>query len=175
MNKRGQRVCAWSRTDADTYVPTPQPTAPPQAQATPKWGSPSCFPAAAADTRADGWTAAMADVVVGDALRVAVSAAGDAGASLVYMFAHRLVVGTYDFVELTTSDGAAPMLTLSLGHLVYLADGRLVAAADVVPGDGLQRATSLAPGEGGATKRPRRLPYGCAPLPACNGAGSTTR
>jgi len=81
INERGQRVCAWSRTDADTYVPTPQPTAPPQAQATPKWGSPSCFPAAAAVTRADGSTAAMADVVVGDALRVAVAAAGDAGAS----------------------------------------------------------------------------------------------
>jgi len=148
INERGQRVCAWSRTDADTYVPTPQPTAPPQAQATPKWGSPSCFPAAAAVTRADGSTAAMADVVVGDALRVAVAAAGDAGASRVYMFAHRLAGGTYDFVQLTTSDGAAPTLTLSPGHLVYLADGRLVAAADVVPGDGLQRAAPLALGGG---------------------------
>ncbi|OSX71168.1 hypothetical protein BU14_0582s0004 [Porphyra umbilicalis] len=175
INERGQRVCAWSRTDADTYVPTPQPTAPPQAQATPKWGSPSCFPAAAAVTRADGSTAAMADVVVGDALRVAVAAAGDAGASRVYMFAHRLAGGTYDFVQLTTSDGAAPTLTLSPGHLVYLADGRLVAAADVVPGDGLQRAAPLALGGGRATERPRRLPCGCAPLPTCNGGGSTTR
>lgn len=148
VNAAGQRICAWSRTDNDTYVPTPPPMLTPAEE--PDRGFRSCFPAAATVTRADGSSAAMADVTVGDSLRVSASATpgnarGDGGAtfSRVYLFAHRLVGGTYDFLELTTSDAARPTLTLSPGHLLYLGDGRRVAAAQVVPGDLLQPAEPL--------------------------------
>ncbi|GAB0490594.1 hypothetical protein MMPV_001831 [Pyropia vietnamensis] len=148
VNAEGQRICVWSRTDADTYDPTPPPVQTPAEE--PNRGFRSCFPAAATVTRADGSSAVMADVSVGDSLRVSTSATvgdggGDGGAtfSRVYMFAHRLAGGTYDFLELTTSDAARPTLTLSPGHLLYLADGRRVAAARVVPGDRLQPAEPL--------------------------------
>lgn len=143
VNADGERICVWSRTAADTYVPTPPPVV--AAAAEPNLGFRSCFPAAARVSRADGSTAAMADVAIGDALRVGAAAtAGAAAFSRVYLFAHRLGGGTYDFLELTTADAARPSLTLSAGHLVYLADGRRVAAARVVPGDRLQPAESLA-------------------------------
>lgn len=148
VNAEGQRICVWSRTDTDTYMPTPPPVVAPAEE--PNMGFRSCFPAAAAVTRADGTTAAMADVAIGDSLRVSVSATAGGGAvaastfSRVYLFAHRLVGGTYDFLELATSDAARPTLTLSPGHLLYLADGRRVAAARVVPGDRLQPAEPLA-------------------------------
>jgi len=138
-----QRVCVYGANASTVAMPTLPPSAP--VDPTSDLGFRSCFPAAAAVVRADGSTAAMADVAVGDVLRV--SAAGDGGSaaswSAVYMFAHRLAGGVYDFVELATSDAARPTLTLSPGHLVYLADGRLVAAASVVPGDGLQPAAPL--------------------------------
>lgn len=154
-----QRLCAFGRNASVTYEPTPAPAYVPPPE--PNLGFRSCFPAAARVTRADGTTARMADVAVGDLLLVSTGGGGGGGGrelpaaavfSHVYMFAHRLVGGAYDFVELSTSDPARPTLTLSAGHLVYLADGRLVAAAAVVPGDRLQPAAplNLWPGGDGA-------------------------
>lgn len=163
VNAEGQRICVWSRTDADTYVPTPPPAVAPAAE--PNLGYRSCFPSTATVTRADGSTAVMADVAIGDSLQVSASATGGDGAagatfSRVYVFAHRLVGSTYDFLELATSDATRPTLTLSPGHLLYLADGRRLPAARVVPGDRLQPAEPLAPpassvGGGWPMGRPR--------------------
>ncbi|GAB0489891.1 hypothetical protein MMPV_001117 [Pyropia vietnamensis] len=155
-----QRLCAFARNASVTYEPTPAPAYVPPPE--PNLGFRSCFPATARVTRADGTTARMADVAVGDLLRVSTGGGGGGGErglpaadafSRVYMFAHRLIGGEYDFMELSTSDPARPTLTLSAGHLVYLADGRLVAAAAVVPGDRLQPAAPLDlwPGGDGAS------------------------
>jgi len=172
-----QRVCVYGANASTAAAPTPPP--PTLVDPTSDLGFRSCFPAAAAVVRADGSTAAMADVAVGDVLRV--SAAGDGGSaaswSAVYMFAHRLAGGAYEFVELATSDAGRPTLTLSPGHLVYLADGRLVAAAAVVPGDGLQPAAPLAvvgAPRGGGVRVPGNGSAAAAAAPAAPAVWVTT-
>lgn len=93
---------------------------------------PVCFPGEATLRRPDGSAVAMRDVATGDEV-----ATGNAGqSSAVFMWSHRLAEGTYQFVRLTTTSGAA--LTASAGHLVY-ASGSLVPAGSVVVGDTLER------------------------------------
>jgi len=106
---------------------------------------PDCFPAAATAELADGRVVAMADLAVGDKVRVA-AGDGPAAFSAVFLFTHKLPTPPRSYVRLTTSEGGAA-LTASAGHYVY-AGGRLVAAAAVAVGDTLQ---VVAPGGGWAT------------------------
>lgn len=93
---------------------------------------PVCFPGEATLRRPDGSAVAMRDVATGDEV-----ATGNAGqSSAVFMWSHRLAEGTYPFVRLTTTSGAA--LTASAGHLIY-ASGSLVPAGSVGVGDTLER------------------------------------
>jgi len=96
-----------------------------------------CFPAAATVELRDGRTVAMADLAVGDAVRVAPGST-DAAFSRVFMFTHKRPTGTYPMVTLTTGGGVT--LTATRGHYVY-ANGRATAAAAVVVGDALTLAS----------------------------------
>lgn len=96
-----------------------------------------CFPGDATTELADGRVVVMADLKVGDVVRVA---AGDSPAafSAVFLFTHKIPTSPRTFVRLTTASGAR--LDASAGHYVY-ANGRLVAASAVAVGDTLQVAT----------------------------------
>lgn len=110
---------------------TPEPSAEAAAE---------CFPADATVELRDGRAVRMADLAVGDVIRVAPGAT-DAAYSAVYFFSHRTTSGTYGTVRLTTADGATVEATP--GHYVY-ASGRLVAAAAVAVGDTLTTADGAA-------------------------------
>jgi len=89
-----------------------------------------CFPADATVELADGRTVAMADVALGDRVRVSAGAY-----SPVFLFTHRLRGGRRAFVRLTTAAGAS--VTATRGHYVY-ANGRLTAAGAVRVGDRME-------------------------------------
>jgi len=89
-----------------------------------------CFPADATVELADGRTVPMADVALGDRVRVSATAY-----SPVFLFTHRVRGGRRPFVRLTTAAGAS--LTATAGHYVY-ANGRLTAAGAVRVGDRLE-------------------------------------
>lgn len=93
-------------------------------------GGAACFPASAIVQRPDGAAVRLADVSVGDALRVG----ADGASSDVYMWSHRLPAGRHPFVRLRTASGGA--LTASPGHLIY-ANGVRTPASAVVVGDTL--------------------------------------
>ncbi|GAB0496601.1 hypothetical protein MMPV_007914 [Pyropia vietnamensis] len=129
----------------DAVTPTPAPVdttasdsdddeaaAEGEATPSPTPDDPVCFPGESTLRRADGSTVAMRDVATGD-----VVATGNGGqSSAVFMWTHRIAEGTFPFVRLTTSSGAA--LTASAGHLIY-ASGSLVPAGTVAVGDTLER------------------------------------
>ncbi|GAB0490875.1 hypothetical protein MMPV_002115 [Pyropia vietnamensis] len=96
-----------------------------------------CFPGDATTELADGRVVAMADLEVGDIVRVA-PGDGPAAFSAVFLFTHKIPTSPRTFVRLTTASGAR--LDASAGHYVY-ANGRLVAASAVAVGDTLQVAT----------------------------------
>lgn len=108
---------------ANRTTPSPTPAAADD-------GGAACFPASAMVRRADGTAVRLADVAVGDALRVG----GGGAVSDVYMWSHRLPAGRHPFVRLRTADGGA--LTASPGHLVY-ANGERTPASAVAVGDTL--------------------------------------
>jgi len=93
-----------------------------------------CFPADATVERRDGAVVRLADVAVGDEVRVA-PGSGPAAWSPVYMFTHKLARGAHTFVEMTTAAGA--VLTATPSHLVY-ASGARVPAGTVAVGDALE-------------------------------------
>ncbi|KAK1864413.1 hypothetical protein I4F81_006961 [Pyropia yezoensis] len=103
-------------------------------------GGSSCFPAAATVELASGRTVAMADLAVGDVVRVA---AGDGAAAFspVYLFSHRSPGGVHPVVTMTTASGRT--LTASPDHLIPVGGGGggrrrvLLRAADVAVGDAL--------------------------------------
>jgi len=104
-------------------------------------GNTDCFPADAAVELADGRVVAMADLAIGDKVRVA---AGNVPAAFspVFLFTHKLPTEPRAYVRLGLADGGA--LVASAGHYVYAGE-RLVAAAAVAIGDTLQ---VVAPGGG---------------------------
>ncbi|GAB0489208.1 hypothetical protein MMPV_000425 [Pyropia vietnamensis] len=108
---------------ANRTSPTPAPTSASNS-------GPACFPASAMVQRPDGTAMRLADVAVGDALRVG----PDGATSEVYMWSHRLPAGRHPFVRLRTAGGSS--LTASPGHLVYASGVRKPASA-VVVGDTL--------------------------------------
>ncbi|KAK1869620.1 hypothetical protein I4F81_012093 [Pyropia yezoensis] len=103
----------------------------------------ACFPADATVALAGGGVKRMADLAVGDAVRVSPTATGR-----VYFFSHAAPGGSYPFVTLTTASGAA--ITLSPGHYLRVRVGGggsggtppvLAAAATVSVGDALTLAS----------------------------------
>lgn len=90
-----------------------------------------CFPGDATVELDDGRHIRMADLAVGDRVRVSATAF-----SPVFLFTHKLPTGAHTFVRLSTASGAS--LRLTAGHYVY-ANGRLTAAAAVRVGDALER------------------------------------
>lgn len=87
-----------------------------------------CFPASARVVRCDGTAARMRDVRVGDMLRT-----GVARCSAVFAWTHTEPHSVHRFVRLHTRLPHPLILTAS--HFVRKADGRFVAAGDVVVGD----------------------------------------
>lgn len=95
--------------------------------------NPACFPAAATVELSTGAVVAMADVAVGDAVRVA-AGAGAAAFSPVYTFTHRTAGGAHPVVTATTRSGHS--LTATPGHLVYI-NGHATPMRSVRVGDAL--------------------------------------
>lgn len=115
-----------------------------------------CFPADATVELASGERVAMADLAIGDVVRVAAGA--DAAAwSPVYFFSHKDPAGAATtaraYVTLTTASGAA--LTLTPGHYV-MADGVATAAAEVAVGQALSLASGAASAVTASTRSVRR-------------------
>jgi len=104
--------------------------------------SADCFPASATVELADGRVLPMADLAVGDKVRVA---AGDAQSafSSVFLFTHKMPTAPRAYVRLALANGTA--LVVSAGHYVY-ADGKMVAAAAVTVGSTLQVSSSVGAG-----------------------------
>ena len=104
--------------------------------------SADCFPAFATVELADGRVVPMADVAVGDKVRVA---AGDAPSafSSVFLFTHKMPTAPRAYVRLALANGHA--LVVSAGHYVY-ADGKMVAAAGVAVGSTVQVSSSVGAG-----------------------------
>lgn len=112
-------------------------------------GGASCFPAAATVELVSGRKVSMADLAVGDMVRVA-AGSGAAAFSPVYLFSHRIAGGSHPVVSLTTASGRT--VTASPDHLLPLGgdniDGSgggrrvLVRATDIVVGDALTDATA---------------------------------
>jgi len=93
--------------------------------------SPSCFPGSAQVDLASGEAIRMADLQVGQVVKV-----DDTTTSEVFLFTHQESENSlYPFIQLITADGA---LTLSEGHFVYVNDG-LQMASNVKIGDNLMR------------------------------------
>lgn len=101
---------------------------------------PACFPATATVELSTGATVAMADLAVGDRVRVA-AGAGAAAFSPVYTFTHRSSGGAHPVVTATTRSGHA--LTATPGHLVYI-NGRAAPLRSVRVGDALDVAADAA-------------------------------
>jgi len=97
-----------------------------------------CFPAAATVELDSGATVAMADLAIGDRVRVA-AGTGPAAFSEVFTFTHRKRTGTYPFVTATTASGHA--LSASPGHYVYV-NGQLAPMQSVRVGDALDVAAA---------------------------------
>ncbi|GAB0493807.1 hypothetical protein MMPV_005092 [Pyropia vietnamensis] len=112
-------------------------------------GGASCFPAAAMVELASGRAVSMADLAVGDMVRVA-AGSGAAAFSPVYLFSHRTAGGSHPVVSLTTESGrtvtASPdhLLPVGGGDVIGHSGGRrvLVRAADIVVGDALTDAAA---------------------------------
>ncbi|GAB0494385.1 hypothetical protein MMPV_005678 [Pyropia vietnamensis] len=79
--------------------------------------NPACFPASATVELSTGATVTMADLAIGDMVRVA-EGSGDAAFSPVYTFTHRSAGGDHPVVTATTRSGHS--LTATPGHLVYI-------------------------------------------------------
>lgn len=86
----------------------------------------ACFPSDATVELADGSKRAMAELAVGDMVKVGVNEY-----SRVFMFTHKTAGITQNFVELTTEGGET--LRLTKGHYLYV-DGEVVAASEVKVG-----------------------------------------
>lgn len=98
-----------------------------------------CFPGDATVELESGTRVAMADLAVGDVVRVAAGTHAAAW-SPVYFFSHKDPAGgaAYTYVTLTTASGAA--LTLTPSHYV-MADGVATAAGAVTVGQALTTAS----------------------------------
>lgn len=94
---------------------------------------PVCFPAAATVELESGATVAMAELAIGDRVRVA-AGTGAAAFSPVYTFTHRTKGGRHRVVTATTRSGHA--LTATPGHLVYI-NGHAAPLRTVRVGDAL--------------------------------------
>lgn len=82
-----------------------------------------CFPGDATVELEDGSMVPMAELSIGDSVKVGLNQF-----SKVFMFTHKMSDVVHKFVTLETSSGAS--LALTKGHYIY-ADGALVAAGDV--------------------------------------------
>lgn len=112
------RATSGSSSDATSSgTPSPSPTS---------TESNTCFPGAATVELVDGSVTPMAELAVGDVVKV-----GMEKYSKVFMFTHRLAHTSNTFVTLETASGASLALTKS--HYIY-ADGSLVAASAVKVG-----------------------------------------
>lgn len=116
-----------------SWEPSPEPSSIPEGFDSPT-NSPTCFPADALITMADGRYVRMAELAAGDNVAV-----GDNVASRVYLFSHRSSArGVY--VTIHGRDGR--VLTISPGHLLYLANGLRAPARQVRKGDVLRAVES---------------------------------
>eukprot|EP00168_Porphyra_purpurea_P003265 TRINITY_DN1389_c0_g2_i10.p1 TRINITY_DN1389_c0_g2~~TRINITY_DN1389_c0_g2_i10.p1 ORF type:complete len:484 (+),score=152.57 TRINITY_DN1389_c0_g2_i10:463-1914(+) len=97
-----------------------------------------CFPAAATVELDSGATVAMADLAIGDRVRVA-AGTGPAAFSEVFTFTHRKRTGLHPFVTATTASGHS--LSTSPGHYVYV-NGGLAPMQSVRVGDALDVAAA---------------------------------
>lgn len=122
---------------------------------------PACFPAAATVELSTGATVAMADLAIGDLVRVA-SGSGAAAFSPVYAFTHRTAGGDHPVVTATTRSGHS--LTTTPGHLVYI-NGVAAPMRSVRAGDALDIAadatssvvTSVSDGTAAGVYNPQTL------------------
>jgi len=97
-----------------------------------------CFPAAATAELDSGATVSMANLEIGDRVRVA-AGTGPNAFSEVFTFTHRKRTGTYPFVTATTASGHS--LSASPGHYVYV-NGHLAPMQSVRVGDALDVAAT---------------------------------
>lgn len=93
----------------------------------------SCFPGQATVIMANGTQQTMAQLQIGDRVRVG----PDSEQSEIYMFSHRYPEATHVFVALTTAIGK--VIHLSKGHYLYV-NGSLNTAENVKIGDNLDTA-----------------------------------
>ncbi|CAN8074397.1 unnamed protein product [Agarophyton chilense] len=92
----------------------------------------TCFPADATVEVEGGATKKMADITIGDSVRV-----GPNEFSEVFMFTHKLDNVAHEFVEIETESA---QITLTSGHYLYV-NGALAAAKTVEVGDKLEVAS----------------------------------
>ncbi|KAI0563757.1 hypothetical protein FGB62_34g17 [Gracilaria domingensis] len=92
----------------------------------------ACFPAEATVEIEGGSTKRMADLSIGDRVRV-----GSTGFSEVFMFTHKLENVDYEFIEIETESA---QITLTKGHYLYV-NGALAASKTVKVGDKLEVAS----------------------------------
>lgn len=95
--------------------------------------SPRCFPGTATVDLQGGFIKLMADVKIGDRVKVA-----DGVFSHVFMFSHRMTDTTNDFVVVKTVAGTE--LPLTDGHFLYV-NGALAAAKTIRAGDVVESAS----------------------------------
>lgn len=92
--------------------------------------NPTCFPGAATVQLRDGSLVSMAELSVGDEVRV-----GKSQFSAVFMFTHRLPGVAAEFVEVTMTSGRR--VSMTPGHGVYV-EGGVVSAGTVKVGDSVE-------------------------------------
>lgn len=129
LEKADSASAAAAAASADsTAAPTPSSTSPTESPAaTPKDGF-GCFPASATVELECGTTRRMADLRVGDVIKVAAGRY-----SPVFTFSHRSPSADADFVSVRT-DGLDAPLRLTEGHYLPI-NGALRPAAGLRPGD----------------------------------------